>query len=188
MDKYKSLLDSKPQREEILQEFLKQHPELLCPAKITMWPKLDIGPYETDFVFKEASGDYLLVELEKSVDPLFIKSGDKSNELKHAQDQVTNWKRYIADNLSTIRRELKLTNISSNPRSLIVIGRSEVLSEENRQHLQTLENDSPKNKIMTYDDLYESTKAIIENLFGRLWVGEGNTQIYAIPINKLPKV
>lgn len=180
LDKYKSLLDSKPQKEEILQEFLKQHPELLCPAKITMWPKLDIGPCETDFVFKEASGDYLLVELEKSIDPLFTKSGDRSNELKHAQDQVTNWKRYIADNLSTVRRELKLTNISSNPRSLIVIGRSEVLSNENRQHLQTLENDSPKNKIMTYDDLYESTKAIIENLFGRLWIGEGNTQIYAI--------
>ena len=48
------------------------------------------------------------------------------------------------------------------------------------QHLQTLENDSPKNKIMTYDDLYENTKAIIENLFGPLWVGAGNTQIYAI--------
>ncbi len=180
LDKYKSLLDSKPQKEEILQEFLKQHPELLCPAKINMWPKLDIGPYETDFVFKEASGDYLLIELEKSIDPLFIQSGDRSSELKHAQDQITNWKRYIADNLSTVRRELKLTNISSNPRSLIVIGRSEGLSGENRQHLQTLENDSPKNKIMTYDDLYENTKAIIENLFGRLWIGEGNTQIYAL--------
>jgi len=177
---YKALLDSKPQKEEILQEFLKQHPELLCPAKINIWPKLDIGPHETDFVFQEASGDYLLVELEKSIDPLFIKSGDRSNKLKHAQDQITDWKRYIADNLSTVRQELKLTNISSNPRSLLIIGRSEELSAENRQHLQTLENDSPKNKIMTYDDLYENTKAIIENLFGPLWVGAGNTQIYAL--------
>ena len=174
------LLDSKPQKEEILQEFLKQHPELLCPAKINIWPKLDIGPYETDFVFQEASGDYLLVELEKSIDPLFIRSGDRSNKLKHAQDQITNWKRYITDNLSTVRQELKLTNISSNPRSLLIIGRSEGLSAENRQHLQILENDSPKNKIMTYDDLYENTKAIIENLFGPLWAGAGNTQIYAL--------
>jgi hypothetical protein len=32
--------------------------------------------------------------------------------------------------------------------------------------------------MMTYDDVYESTKAVVENLLGPLWGTEGNTKIY----------
>lgn len=180
LQEYKRLLDTEPDKEEILQKYLTDHPELLCPASTAIWPKLAIGAHVTDFVFKEVLGDYLLVELEKSTDPLFLKNGDRSKELKHAQDQISEWKRYIADNLSTVRTELNLTDISSNPRSLIVIGRLKYLNATNRRILQTIENDSPKNRIITYDDLYENTKAIIENLLGPLWAEVGNTQIYSL--------
>lgn len=181
LQEYKRLLDTEPDKEEILQKYLTDHPELLCPASTAIRPKLAIGAHVTDFVFKEVLGDYLLVELEKSTDPLFLKNGDRSKELKHAQDQISEWKRYIADNLSTVRTELNLTDISSNPRSLIVIGRSKYLNATNRRILQTIENDSPKNRIITYDDLYENTKAIIENLLGPLWAEVGDTRVYALP-------
>lgn len=181
LQEYKRLLDTEPDKEEILQKYLTDHPELLCPASTAIWPKLAIGAHVTDFIFKEVLGDYLLVELEKSTDPLFLKNGDRSKELKHAQDQISEWKRYIADNLSTVRTELNLADISSNPRSLIVIGRLKYLNAANRRILQTIENDSPKNRIITYDDLYENTKAIIENLFGPLWAEVGDTRIYALP-------
>jgi hypothetical protein len=52
------------------------------------------------------------------------------------------------------------------------------LSVEDRRKLTTIENDSPKLKIMTYDDVYENAKAVIENLLGTLWFGNSNTQIY----------
>ncbi|MFC1914163.1 Shedu anti-phage system protein SduA domain-containing protein [Chloroflexota bacterium] len=181
LQEYNRLLDTEPEKEEILQKYLTSHPELLCPASTAIWPKLAIGANVTDFVFKEVLGNYLLVELEKSTDPLFLIKGDRSKELKHAQDQISEWKRYIADNLSTVRTELGLTDISSNPRSLIVIGRSKHLSASNRRILQTMETDSPKNKIITYDELYENTKAIIENLFGPLWAEAGDTRVYALP-------
>ena len=178
---YKQLLDSDPEREEILQSFLKEHPLLLCPAHIRIKPKLPIGKNVTDFVFQEANRDYLLVELEPSTDPLFIKSGDTSSQLNHARNQIVDWRRYIEDNLHTVQKELDLPGISANPRGLVVIGRSHSLNDDNRRKLVSIENDSPKTKIMTYDDVFANAKAIVENLLGPLWLGIGTTEVYYLP-------
>ena len=91
---------------------------------------------------------------------------------------MVDWKRYIEDNLSTVQRELGLTGISSNPKSLIVIGRSNSITPENKRKLITLENESPKTKIMTYDDVLDNVKAVIENLLGPLWDVGGKTEVY----------
>ena len=183
LKEYKDLLDSNPEREEILQSFLKEHPVLLCPTYTMVRPKLKIGARETDFVFREATGDYILVELERSTKPLFLQKGHTSSQLKHAQNQISDWRRYIEDNLSTVQRELGLQGISSNPKGLIVIGRSESLNEQNKRKLVTLENESPKTKIMTYDDVFVNTKALVENLLGPLWLDAGNTEVYYLPGN-----
>jgi hypothetical protein len=175
---YKDLLDSNPEREEVLQRFLRDHPFLLCPTHTKMWPKLALGARETDFVFQEAIGDYLLVELERATYRLFLKDGHPSRELNHAHGQITDWKRYLEDNLSTVQRELGLKGISTNPKSLIVIGRSRSLTHEDRRKLITIENESPKTKIMTYDDVLENAKAVAENLRGPLWESPINTRIY----------
>jgi hypothetical protein len=179
--RYKELLDSDPAREEILQVFLDEHPALLCPAHKNKWPKLALGPWKTDFVFREAAGDYILVELERSTHKLFRRDGDASSELNHAKGQITNWKRYLEDNLSTVKRELGLSDISVNPRSIIVIGRSASLTEECHRKLVTIENEIPKLKIMTYDDVYSNAKAVIENLLGPLSVMGGSTRVYYLP-------
>jgi hypothetical protein len=178
LKEFKDLLDSNPEREETLQEFLAEHPTLLCPAHDRIWPKLPLGARKTDFVIRDAIGDYLLVELERSTYRLFLKDGHPSKELNHAKGQVIDWKRYLEDNLSTAQRELDLTGISINPKSLIVMGRSRLLTDENRRKLISIENDSPRLKIMTYDDLYDNAKAVIENLLGPVWVVGGDTQIY----------
>jgi hypothetical protein len=177
---YEALLDSNP-REESLQEFLKNNPILLCPVYGSVWPKVPFGGKVSDFVFREAAGDYLLVELELSSAPLFIKSGDTSGELKHAQNQILDWRRYIEDNLPTVQRELKLEQLTSSPKSLIVIGRSNTLSAEDRRKLQTIENQSPREKIMTYDDVLTNAKAAIENIVGPLWMVQGSAEVYILP-------
>ncbi|MBS1857259.1 MAG: DUF4263 domain-containing protein [Acidobacteria bacterium] len=181
LQEYRQLLDSNPEREEILQVFLKEHPALLCPTHQRLWPKLAFGPYKTDFVFREAAGGYLLVELERSTHRLFIADGHISSELNHARGQITDWKRYLEDNLPTVQRELGLTGISSNPPSLVVIGRSDSLTPENRRKLMTMENDSPKIKVVTYDDVYENARAVIENVLGPIIDETENTRIYNLP-------
>lgn len=181
LNDYKALLDSNPDREEILQVFLRKHPALLCPTHTRFWPKLALGARETDFVFLEASNDYVLVELERSTHRLFKKDGDLTQALNHARGQVIDWRRYLEDNLATVQRELGLVGISANPKSLIVIGRSQPLTSQNRRKLVSIENESPRLKIMTYDDVYENAKAVIENLLGTIWEVYGNTQVYYLP-------
>ena len=175
---FKTLLDSEPEREEILQVFLTDHPSLLCPTQTKMWPKLPLGAKKTDFVFRDATSDYLLVELEKSTHPLFRQDGHARNELNVAIGQITDWKRYLEDNLRTVQNELGLSGISANPPSLVVIGRSCTLTTENRRKLNAMENTQPKLKVVTYDDVYDNAKAVIENLLGPIWNSVGKTQIY----------
>lgn len=178
LNQFRTLLDSEPDREESLQSFLRDHPILLCPAQTKMWPKLQLGGKFTDFVFRDATSDYLLVELEKSTHALFRDDGHAKAELNVAIGQITDWKQYLEDNLRTVQYELGLTGISANPRSLAVIGRSQTLTAENRRKLRAMEVAQPKLRVMTYDDVYDNTKAVIENLFGPIWESVGETQIY----------
>jgi hypothetical protein len=143
-----------------------------------MWPKLQLGATVTDFVFCDATQDYLLVELERSTLPLFRQDGHPTADLTHAQGQILDWKRYLEDNLQTVQRELGLAGITPNPNGLLVIGRSHTLHPRDRRKLQTMANESPKLRVMTYDDLYENAKAVFENLLGPLWDPGGATQIY----------
>jgi hypothetical protein len=164
---FKALLDTSP-AEEVLQQFLKSHPGLLCPAHTRMWPKLSIGAHTTDFVFREANDDYLLVEIERSTHKLFNRDGHTASALNHAIGQISDWKRYIEDNLSTVQRELGLDGVSANPRGLIIIGRANTVSDQNRRKLVQMQNEHPKLKILTYDDVYDNAKSVVENLLGPL--------------------
>jgi hypothetical protein len=175
---FKLLLDSNPEREQLLQDFLQANPQFLCPTHIKMWPKLPFGANVSDFVFHTASNDYLLVEIERSTHRLFRKDGHPTAELTAAQSQVMDWKRYIEDNLSTVRQELGLKEISSNVDGLVVIGRSKNLPEKERRKLRGMSSSSPKLKVMTYDDIYDSAKAVIENIFGPIWDVGSETRIY----------
>src|SRR5205814_431555 len=99
-----------------------------------------------DFLFREPTGDYLLVEIERSTLPLFRADGQQSSELTHALDQITNWKRYLEDNLRTVQDELGLQGISTSPMSLVVIGRSSSLTAGNRGKLITMASNSTRTK------------------------------------------
>ncbi|MFG3817896.1 Shedu immune nuclease family protein [Limnothrix redekei] len=181
LTEFKTLLDSNPEREQVLQTFLQSHPILLCPTYARMWPKLPLGSNVTDFVFCTATGEYLLVELERSTLPLFRQDGHPTADLTHAQGQIVDWKRYLEDNLQTVQRELGLTSISASPNGLLVIGRSSSLQPRDRRKLQTMMNESPKLRIMTYDDIYDNARAVLENLLGPMWDSGGTTQIYYPP-------
>lgn len=180
---FKALLDSSPKREEVLQVFLKAHPMLLCPTQVRMWPKLQLGATFTDFVFRDANQEYLLVELERSTLQLFRQDGYATADLTHAHGQIVEWKRYLEDNLQTVQRELGLAGITPNPNGLLVIGRTQSLLPRDRRKIQTMTNESPKLRIMTYDDLYDNAKAVFENLLGPIWDLGSSTQIYYPPVN-----
>jgi hypothetical protein len=92
--------------EEPLHQFIRECPQIVSPTYARAWSKLRLGGRVTDFVVRESTGDYVLVELENPSLPLFRKDGQPSSELTHAVDQTTDWKRFLEDNLSYAQKEL----------------------------------------------------------------------------------
>ena len=164
--------------EEPVHQFLKEHPELLCPTHVRCWSKLRFGNTVSDFVFREPSNDYQLVEIEAPIRELFRKDGQQREELTHAINQITDWVQYIGDNKRRVEEELGLTGISTNPRTLVVIGRSASLTEDNRRKLATLQAQQNKLRIVTYDDLLASARANLEQLLGPLTLQGQNVTFY----------
>lgn len=167
--------------EEPLHQFLKQHPELLCPTHLRMWSKLRLGDRVTDFVFLQPANEYLLVEIESPLRELFRKDGQQREELTHAFNQILDWRVYIEDHLEKVQTELGLGKISPNPSSLIVIGRSSSLTDENRRKITALQSQIPKLRILTYEDVLENAKALAENLFGPIGLTGDNVEFYFKP-------
>jgi antiviral defense system Shedu protein SduA len=164
--------------EEPVHQFLKCHPDLLCPTHDRYWSKLHFGDRVSDFVFREPHNDYLLVEIEAPIRELFRKDGQQREELTHAINQITDWIQYITDNKQKVEEELGLTGISTNPRILVVIGRSAALTEDNRRKLAMLQAQQNKLRILTYDDLVASARSNLERILGPLALQGQNVEIY----------
>jgi hypothetical protein len=178
LDEFESLLKGP---EEPVHQFLKANPELISPTSNQCWSKLAFGDRKSDFVFREANDDYELVELEAPVRLLFRKDEQPRVELTHAINQISDWIRYIEDNKQKVELELGLIGISANPRTLIVIGRSDTLSKNNRRKLVTLQSQIPKMRILTYDDLLINARATLERILGPLNFRTQNLRLYFYP-------
>lgn len=167
-------------REGPVQDFLEEHPELLRPSYARVWKRLALGDHVTDFVIREPAGEYVLVEIEAPIRPLFRKDGQPREELVHAINQVSDWIEHVQRNLASVERDLGLVGISS-PRGLIVIGRSVDLTDDNRSKLNTLRGMIPRLDILTYDELLSATRTTLQNLLGTLPDPRTTADIYYLP-------
>jgi hypothetical protein len=175
LEEFEGLLEGP---EEPAHQFLKKHPELLCPTHEKCWSKLAFGDRVSDFVFREPHNEYLLVEIEAPVREMFRRDGQQREELTHAINQIADWVQYITDNKQQVEEHLGLTGISASPRSLVVIGRSASLTEENRRKIVTLQEQQAKLRILTYDDLIASAKANLNRILGPLELRGQNVDFY----------
>jgi hypothetical protein len=164
--------------EEPAHQFLKAHPELLCPTHDAVWSKLAFGARVSDFVFREPHNDYLLVEIEAPYRELFRKDGQQREQLTHAIDQITDWIQHISENRQQVEQQLGLIGISTNPRTMVVIGRSADLTNENRNKISVLQAQHNKLRILTYDDMIASARKNLERILGPLDLHGQNVEIY----------
>jgi hypothetical protein len=174
--------------EEPVHQFLKQHPELICPTAEKTWSKLRFGDRVSDFVYREPYNDYLLVEIEAPIRELFRRDGQQREELTHAINQTFDWIQYIANSKKEVEEKLGLLGISTNPRTLVVIGRSALLTEENRRKLITLQAQNNKLRILTYDDLLATARATLEKILGPLDVQGLNVDLYYYKPSAAPEL
>jgi hypothetical protein len=174
--------------EEPVHQFLKKHPELLLPTAEKTWSKLAFGDHVSDFVFREATNNYLLVEIEAPIRKLFREDGQQRHELTHAIKQTADWVRYIEDHKPEVEDAMGLAGISTSPRRLVVVGRSNGLSAENRRELVSIQNAQPKLRIITYDEVLASARTNLERILGPLSIIAQNAQLYFYKPNAGPPV
>lgn len=163
IEEFELLLESAPDREEDLQNFLFQNPIFLDPLAIEIRSKHELGSeFKTDFVIKRLNNEYVLVEIEKSTDRIFTQKGVFHSELTEAIAQVRDFQAWIHDNIAYARNTLPEIR---RPEGLLVIGRKSSLNPEMIKRLDE-ENFSRRGhiKIITYDDLLYQAKIIYSNL------------------------
>jgi hypothetical protein len=167
-------------------QYLVDHPELLFPCRAAIRSKVPFGAYVSDLVVRDSDGTYTLVELGSPKRRLFTQAGDPTADLFHAMNQVTSWRRYIEDNLSTVQTELRLPGITAAARTLVVIGRSAELGGATRRTLLAMSTETPGRDILTYDDVVARARGMCTNLFGPAFRESGPFKAYARPMPSAP--
>ncbi len=154
------------EREEDVQRFLSEHPQIIYPEYIECYPKHKLGnEYVTDFVFliQGANGvEYVFVELEKPSKKLFIVSGQPSAEFTQAKDQLNNWERWLTQNLNYAQQTLPRL---FQPTYHLIMGRVASLDSAAREKLH-VEFRGTTNQFSTYEDVIERFETIPKRVIG----------------------
>ncbi len=127
-------------------------------------PKKRLGSeYVTDFIIGQRSSmghEWQAVELESPKAKMFTKSGDPSRTLVHAIKQIQDWRAWLQRNQNYAARDKKdnglgLTDITSNLKGVIFIGRREEISESTNELRRQMAHDSNV-EIHSFDFLLEA--------------------------------
>lgn len=157
------LLSVKERNENSIQRCLTENSILFGTdyARIVAKPKLG-SEYEPDYALQKYSGGYDLVEIESSSLPLYTKTGNPSQFLVHAEQQVIDWLHWIERNNPYAREGLPEL---ISPVGYVIIGRKDDLSEADKQRLLR-RNSVYRGQlvIMTYDDLLAKANNLLMQL------------------------
>lgn len=149
--------------------FLKKHSFLLHPNPDSILSEVPIGvgtQFRMDFLIRDASGRYLVVEIENPQRQLFTKAGNLTASVSHAVQQVEDWQEWIEDNLPSVQ---KLYPDMSSPSGMVVIGRTLGLPERDRRRLGRHNvNLGGRVRVVTYDDLLGAARAYVRSLMNTL--------------------
>ena len=113
-DEFLSLLEEHGHDEEVLHQWLydSHHWIFLDSEQVEVRSKVPFGSKVSDFVVRRSDGRYVLVEIERATERIFRRSDSEPTAgFNHACLQVSDWQRYIRDNVHTVRAEQNLEGI-----------------------------------------------------------------------------
>ena len=162
-DNFASLIAAGTKEEE-LQVFLKANPFILHPSAECI-PKKKLGEdFVTDFVLVATTTQgptYILVELERASHQILTKDLVLSGPVNHAIKQTRDWDVWLEKNKAYIQN--KLPGFET-PSYLVVIGRGDALTEEERAYLRSYNREWKNTSLLTYDDVLARFRSTISNL------------------------
>jgi hypothetical protein len=160
------LLDEKGGDEEELHRWLfrPDHHLFLDPHAVEVWSKVPFGSKESDFVIRRADGTYTLMEIEHANLRIFTQKGQEPTaEFNHACQQVRDWRRYIRDNVNTVRVEQNMPGIYE-PAGAVVMGRSRDIEGSDATTRWRDMKTTHEFALATYDEMCEHVRAIARQL------------------------
>lgn len=165
VDKFERLLDKDPPERDV-QSFLEDNPWLLSeqlPHCHFILPQFSLGgQYVPDFIAPERSSggtQWFLIEIEKPRAQLVTKKGLFAETVRHAIQQVQDWKMWLNDNQDIARKPRLEGGLGLDDMSRILIGqvivgrRSDVTPRYNQLREQLMDSDAIQ--IITYDHMTE---------------------------------
>lgn len=147
-------------REEEVQLFIEDHPELIAPDYRKCYPKFRLAnECVTDFVI-DSHEAYEFVEIESPHKPIFTRSGRLHHLVAQAEDQILQWRMLIEQDHDFFERRLPRLY---RPKFRLIYGRNRSLSSPLRNKIRARFTDLV---FETYDDVLERFYQTLKNLSG----------------------
>jgi len=164
--RFEEKLKNEGRTEKPLHLFLKENPVLLSPFYIRCESEPRFGTaYRPDFLLVLPGDQPLLVEIEHAEHRLFTKAGDATKELNHAEEQVTDWRRWLRQNAAQAQADFNLATLNLDANAIIIIGRRASLTSEHQEKIREKNAATHgQTQISTYDDVLDRAKQLIHNL------------------------
>lgn len=161
---WEMMLNNDTLKEQDYHRFLFKNPSmfLICHDAYLVLSKIKLGmDYETDFVIVEEGYSegtiYELIEIETPHTKLFDNKGKPTAKLNSSLQQIRDWKRYLINNKSFLKRTFPTSNTKiirdSKLKFKIIIGRTTENLEELEKRRQIAEENNIE--IISFDRLTE---------------------------------
>ncbi|OGB31874.1 MAG: hypothetical protein A3F78_04055 [Burkholderiales bacterium RIFCSPLOWO2_12_FULL_61_40] len=148
-----------------LHRFIATHPVIVDSHLASMYSEVCIGSYRADLILRYEQLDkrILLIELERHDDLIFKRSNRLRDKVNHAVQQVEDWISSIREDATPMPEWLDKSYV---PEGVVVIGRNKDMTRVQRDTLFNI-NSNRVVKVITYDDLLERLKRLIDMLARR---------------------
>lgn len=166
LTRYKELIENEKTTEPDMQTFFENNWLLLEMDARRVFPKFNLGgELIPDFVIETSDFRYVIVEIESPNVKLYTqeKPPKPSRRLREADSQIKSYLSYVHENILHLRRKLPFLS-AEKIKGLIVIGRSSILSDDQRKRLEQDRAYSKDYDIVTYDELFDKVRIFLENL------------------------
>ncbi|WP_354353664.1 Shedu anti-phage system protein SduA domain-containing protein [Variovorax boronicumulans] len=156
------LLADSQTAEKDLHNFIAKNPAIVDSYLASIYSEVQIGSYRADLVvrYEQLDKRVWLVELERHDEKIFKKSNRLRHKINHAVQQVEDWIQAIRKGAKPMPGWLDGSFV---PEGAVVVGRRKDLTSEQVDTLFNI-NLNRAVKIITYDDLLERLKRLIEML------------------------
>ena len=161
LGEFERLIVEHPDDEAVFQSFLTNHPQILDPMAIQVWPQPNLlGSRYPDFLVRRADNSYLVVEIECPAKSL-VKGGQASAAVTHAEQQVTDYRDYLMRRHQDAIQHFPHFN---DPDCLVVTGLQRELDERQMAILAHVNRHRVRLRIVGFDWLVERARNIATNI------------------------